>query len=403
MSTMLYLHKPIIKLNKADIQKLRRRRLSSLADHVIFRCSLPCSSGLIAHSRCCLPTSCPYADIKKQNPKIAGTNFRSNFLRAENHSLSWNRFHRYRDIMDYLNYLTHSAPNLISIITIGKSNEGRLLQVAKVTSGKKKNNPAIWVDGGMHGREWIAPTTALFILKQLVENYQTNKGVVDSLDWYIMPLANPDGYEFSHISDRFWRKNRSKKPEDVEYDEYADEARFLWADNEACNGVDLNRNFDYHWGEIGSSNDPCKPNFAGTKPFSEPESRAISEFVMENSDKIKAFITLHSFSQMLLVPWGYTKQIAKDYDDLIFVARKAAEALQKVHGTEYTVGTSPTLFYARSGSSDDWAKGRAGVKYSFTIELRDKGDYGFLLPASQIIPTGRETFAALKSWAEECC
>lgn len=70
---------------------------------------------------------------------------------------------------------------------------------------------------------------------------------------------------------------------------------------------------------------------------------------MENSDKIKAFITLHSFSQMLLVPWGYTKQIAKDYDDLIFVARKAAEALQKVHGTEYTVGTSPTLFYARSG------------------------------------------------------
>lgn len=79
----------------------------------------------------------------------------------------------------------------------------------------------------MHGREWIAPTTALFILKQLVENYQTNKGVVDSLDWYIMPLANPDGYEFSHISDRFWRKNRSKKPEDVEYDEYADEARYL--------------------------------------------------------------------------------------------------------------------------------------------------------------------------------
>ncbi|KAK9507608.1 hypothetical protein O3M35_007428 [Rhynocoris fuscipes] len=341
-------------------------------------------------------------DIRKQNPKSKRSSYRSNLLKSESHPLTWTRYHRYKDIMDYLDYLSKSAPNLVSIITIGKTNEGRLLQVAKVSAGKKKNNPAIWIDGGMHGREWIATSTALFVLKQIVENYQTNKGVVDTLDWYIMPLANPDGYEYSHTSDRFWRKNRSKKPKDPEYDEeYDEEARFMWGEDENCKGVDLNRNFDYHWAEVGASNDPCKPNFAGKKPFSEPESRALSEFIMENSEHIKAYITLHSYSQMLLVPWGYTRQTIKDYDELMYVARKAAEALQKVHGTEYTVGTSPNLLYPTSGSSDDWAKGRAGIKYSYTIELRDKGDYGFLLPASQIIPTGRETFAALKSIAKQ--
>ena len=52
-----------------------------------------------------------------------------------------------------------------------------------------------------------------------------------------------------------------------------------------------------------------------------------------------------------------------------------------------------------AGGSDDWAKGAAGIKYAYTVELRDDGTYGFLLPASQIVPTGRETFAAIKAIA----
>lgn len=55
------------------------------------------------------------------------------------------------------------------------------------------------------------------------------------------------------------------------------------------------------------------------------------------------------------------------------------------------------FFIKFTGSSDDWAKGKAGIKYSYTVELRDKGRYGFLLPSTQIIPTGRETFAAIKA------
>ena len=52
------------------------------------------------------------------------------------------------------------------------------------------------------------------------------------------------------------------------------------------------------------------------------------------------------------------------------------------------------------GGSYDWAKGTAGVPFSFTLELRDRGRYGFLLPRSQIIPTGEETFDAILATAE---
>ncbi|CAA9994178.1 unnamed protein product [Nesidiocoris tenuis] len=321
------------------------------------------------------------------------------------------------NIQEYLDYLGSSMPDLVKIITIGKSSENRPLKVAHISSGKKKDPPAIWIDGGkfhyflgVHGREWIAPSTALFILKQLTENYNTNKGVVDGIDWYIMPVANPDGYEYSHSTDRLWRKSRSKNPS-KRYDDYRSDdynyydegrgARFFWGDDpENCQGVDLNRNWDFHWKEVGASNNPCKPTFAGDRPFSEPETRAMSDFIMDHSEQMKAYLTLHSYSQMLLLPWGYTKQNPKDYDDLMYLGRKAIESLTRMYGTPYKIGTSPSLLYPTSGSSDDWAKGRAGIKYSYTLELRDKGTFGFLLPATQIVPTGRETFAAVKTIAK---
>ena len=57
------------------------------------------------------------------------------------------------------------------------------------------------------------------------------------------------------------------------------------------------------------------------------------------------------------------------------------------------MGCIPCVLYTASGNSIDYTYGAAGIKYSYSIELRDKGRYGFLLPADQIVPTGEETFA----------
>lgn len=83
--------------------------------------------------------------------------------------------------------------------SIGTSLEGRELIFAKVSSNPNASNPVILIDGGIHAREWIAPATVLYILQELVEN-EANRDLLASIDWYLLPVLNPDGYDFSHTT-----------------------------------------------------------------------------------------------------------------------------------------------------------------------------------------------------------
>lgn len=198
----------------------------------------------------------------------------------------------------------------------------------------------------MHAREWISPAVVMYTLKQLVENFKVNRKVVEGADWYILPVSNPDGYEYSHTTDRFWRKTRSNH-ESQDEETSRTLTNFFWG--ESCRGVDMNRNWNFHWGEVGASDDPCHETYAGPRPFSEPETRAISDFIMDRKDRIKLYLTMHAYSQMWLVPWGYTSKKTGDYDDLMNMGRKAVDALNRVSGTQYQLGPSPSLLYPTSG------------------------------------------------------
>ena len=86
----------------------------------------------------------------------------------------------------------------------------RVVKVCKGRGGCGKK-PAMWIDGGMHAREWISPSVTTYLLRKLLDdrkNKFSNRHLIDKLDWYILPLANPDGYEWSRSKDRLWRKNR---------------------------------------------------------------------------------------------------------------------------------------------------------------------------------------------------
>ncbi|XP_015109546.1 carboxypeptidase B [Diachasma alloeum] len=351
--------------------------------------------------------------IAYQNPKMSKEQ-RDDLVTVQGHSMTWKRYHRFGEIMKYLEYLAFTYPTLVELETIGHSFEGQPLKVVKVSTGRGKSGaakPAVWIDAGMHAREWIGPAVATYILSQLVEKNSTYAKLLDTTDWLILPLANPDGYEYSHTGDRLWRKTRSSHADDNETSRYTPASLFhfvthytqwLWG---KCEGVDPNRNFDYHWGEDrnyrrgGASSDPCHETYEGPRAFSEPETKAMADYIMANRHNIKLYLTLHSYNQMWLVPWGHTHTKPTDYADLAKIARKAAKAIAKVHGTAYKVGSSADLLYPTTGASDDWAKGVAGIKYSYTLELRDRGTYGFLLPATQIIPTARETWAGVRAIA----
>lgn len=180
-------------------------------------------------------------------------------------------------------------------------------------------------------------------------------------------------------------------------------------------------NFSYRWGGKGSSKNPCQEIYGGSGPFSEPETAAIQRFITTTpANNWKAYLTFHSYGQYILFPWGYDRVVPPDYLDLQSVAQKAAavsiqqkkwsagpaliivwlQAITAAGGPQYTIGPAANTLYPAAGGSDDWAKGSARMKYAYTIELRDNGRYGFVLPASYIEPTAKEALAAIRVFAE---
>ncbi|XP_077290414.1 carboxypeptidase B-like [Arctopsyche grandis] len=313
--------------------------------------------------------------IDNENPPLSDEE--TELQERKGHRLTWKQYHRVSDIHGFLDYLATTYPSICSVHTIGTSHEGRPLKVLRISNGG--NNKAAWIDGGIHAREWISPATVTYIINQFVEDYDNESDLIRNIDWYFLPVVNPDGYEYTHTIDRLWRKNRKGKG--------------------SCSGVDLNRNFGHHWGGQGTSKNPCSEVYAGSSAFSEPESKAIANFIMTSSANFKLYVSYHSYGQYILYPWGYDKVVPPDHADLDLVGKQAAQAIQKTGGTPYKVGASSIVLYPAAGGSDDWAKAVGKIKYSYTIELSDTGRYGFILPANYIIKVAKESLAALRVMA----
>ncbi|KAI7812031.1 carboxypeptidase A1-like [Triplophysa rosa] len=289
----------------------------------------------------------------------------------------YSNYHDLKSIYSFMDMLVDENKGLVSKIVIGRSYEGRPLNVLKFSTGSGR--PGIWIDTGIHAREWVTQASGIWFAKKIVKDYRNDrilKAILKKYDIFLEIVVNPDGYQFTHTTNRMWRKTRKPNP------------------GSSCVGVDPNRNWDAGFGGPGSSDNPCEATYRGPSPHSEPEVKAIVDFVTTHG-KIKAFVSIHSFSQMLLYPYGYTHTPAKDQAELNMVARKATTKLQSLYNTRYTYGSIITVIYQASGGTIDWTYNQ-GIKYSYTFELRDTGRYGFILPANQIIPTAQETWLALK-------
>nr|XP_034374978.1 carboxypeptidase A4 isoform X2 [Arvicanthis niloticus] len=274
-------------------------------------------------------------------------------------------------------------PELASRVKIGETFEKRPMYVLKFSTGGGKKRPAIWLNAGIHAREWISQATAIWTARKIVTDYQKDPAVtsiLEKVDIFLLPVANPDGYVYTQSKNRLWRKTRSRNP------------------GSRCIGADPNRNWNSSFAGEGASDNPCSEVYHGPHPNSEVEVKSVVDFIQKHGN-FKCFIDLHSYSQLLMYPYGYTVKKAPDAEELDDVARIAAKALASLSGTKYRVGPTCSTVYPASGSSVDWAYDN-GIKYAFTFELRDTGHYGFLLPANQIIPTAEETWLGLKAIME---
>jgi murein tripeptide amidase MpaA len=306
----------------------------------------------------------------------------ANNVNAE--GIDWNEYYTLSSIEGWLANLSRES-SAVSILNIGTSYEGRGVQVAKISrSNGNSTKPAIFITATIHAREWIAAATATYIIDQLVSNSTAHPDILDLVDVYVLPVINPDGYAYTQQS-RLWRKTRSR------------------VNSSSCIGTDANRNFDFKWGDAdvsGSSGDPCSETFRGPSPFSEPEAAAVRDYIASNSNvNWTVYITLHSYGQYFLCPWGYTRTLPPNYAEIKNLSDIGAAALTAKYGTRYTTAASSIVLYYTDGTDQDWAFGTGQFPYSYTIELRDTGSYGFLLPARLIKPTVEETFEAIKAVA----
>ncbi|MBA3046446.1 MAG: immune inhibitor A [Candidatus Thermoplasmatota archaeon] len=282
-------------------------------------------------------------------------------------------YHSFTEMETELFWIANNYPQITKLVSIGKSWQGRDIWAMKVSDNpqiEETDEPEVYFNSNHHAREWMTIEIALYTLRFLTNQYATNTTVfnlVNSRQIWVIPSANPDGRVYdgavgggddpaNHARQAYgWRKNMRDNDNSGTFSETQD-------------GVDLNRNYGYLWGAAGAVSDPTYDTYGGPYPFSEPESAAIRDFARLHNFVFA--ISFHSYSQLVLYPWGWTFEDAPDNDALVSVANAMAGVITNNAGSAYpgyTPGKSSGL-YPTSGSDDDWLYGELGV-FAYCIEV----------------------------------
>ena len=279
-------------------------------------------------------------------------------------------YHDYRETTAHLEALVALAPARAQLHAIGVSLEGRPLWALQIGHGAQP----MLITGTLHAREWLATAVTTCVADRLVRDYDRDpaiRALVDRSELWIVPIDNPDGYQYTWSTDRYWRKNRRDR-----------------------HGVDLNRNFSVGFGGTGSSDSERSEIYRGPYAFSEPESAALRDLARRHA--FTRYIDFHAYGQLVLYPWSHTGTPPPDRDRLAAVGDRMTSALVAAHKTRYKL-SSAIEFYPSSGTTMDWLYGELGA-LAYAIELRPtwpRGAGGFVQPPAQIRPTCDEGLAAV--------
>lgn len=309
---------------------------------------------------------------------------------AGNSEILFREYRPLSTINAWLEMLEHSYPDVINVETIGETYEHREYKIVhfSVPNGEIPHDEkkTMVITAGIHAREWISTSSVLYILFQLIEAYNEdpNSEALKNLNFLLIPVANPDGYEYTWNSDRLWRKNRQKTVHPL------------------CFGIDIDHSYNYHWTK--SSDWPCGEEYSGEFPNEALETQIWNDYLNSTNGKheISCYVDLHSYSQEILYPYAYLCQDhPRDMENLIELAYGMSKTIRLISGKEYTV--LPACIDRDSDLIPDLGAGSAldfmyhnKAYWAYQIKLRDTGSHGFLLPSKYIEPVGKEIYGAIK-------
>lgn len=274
----------------------------------------------------------------------------------------------YDEMLTELRKTAEKYPTLAKLQDFGdtwektKGKADRDLWTMRITGkGDGASKPGIVFFGNHHARELVTVEIPMRLINHLLSNYGKDPDItamVDNTEIFICPMVNPDGHTLAEKGQN-WRKNKNDNKD---------------VSATAGLGVDLNRNYGHQWNTGGSSTSTSSDTYHGKAPFSEPETQAVKG-LLDSHKNLKIMMSYHSFSNLILWPWGWTEQDTPD------AARFAAVGGKLGANTGYKPEQASDLYVA-SGITDDYAYGKLKM-LSFTTEIGGWGD-GFDPPYSKV-------------------
>ncbi|MBW8739022.1 MAG: zinc carboxypeptidase [Streptomyces turgidiscabies] len=308
------------------------------------------------------------------------------------------RYHNYAEMTAEINSIVAANPSIASQRVIGTSYSGRNIVAIKLSDnvGTDEAEPEVLFTHHQHAREHLTVEMALYLLRNLTSTYATDarvKAMIDSREIWIIPDLNPDGgeYDIATGSYRSWRKNRQPNS------------------GSSNVGTDLNRNWNYRWGCCGgSSGSTSSETYRGRSAESAPEVKVVADFVrgrvVGGVQQIKTGIDFHTYSELVLWPFGFTNDntttgmTQDDRDAFATVGGKMAAS------NGYTPEQSSDL-YITDGSIDDYLWGSQKI-FSFTFEMYpSSSSSGGFYPPDEVIDreTARNRDAVLQLLENSDC
>ena len=299
-------------------------------------------------------------------------------------------YHDFAEMVAELQQAEADHAAIFDLFAMGTSYEGRTIWAGKISDNVATDEvePEVLFTHHQHAREHLTVEMALYTLGILTNEYGTNQQITDLVNgreiWMVFDM-NPDGgeYDIATGSYRSWRKNRQPNP------------------GSSFVGTDLNRNWDYRWGCCGGSSGTfSSETYRGAAPFSAPETTVVSNFVnsrvIGGEQQITVAIDFHTYSELVLWPYGYTftdvpaDMTQDDHDVLVAMG----QAMAATNG--YTPEQASDL-YITDGTINDWLYGVHRIlNYTFEMYPRTSSQGGFY-PPDEVIPaeTSRNRAAVL--------
>jgi hypothetical protein len=315
-------------------------------------------------------------DIRKEEPPPASTGD----VTPQDFPPADSNYHNYAEMTAEINQAVADHPALLRKQVIGSSYQGRQIVALKISDNvaTDENEPEVLFTHHQHAREHLTVEMALYLLHLFTDSYATDsqiRGLVDSREIWIVPDMNPDGgeYDISTGSYAAWRKNRQPNS------------------GSSYVGTDLNRNWAYNWGCCGgSSGSTSSDTYRGAAPESAPEVRVVADFVrtrvVNGTQQITAAIDFHTFSELVLWPYGYTYSNTAPGMSQDEYNTHAVLGQQMAATNGYTPEQASDL-YITDGSIDDWLWGNQRI-YSYTFEMYPaSGGISGFYPPDEVIGT----------------